>query len=327
MTHVTFRMRRLVRVVPLLLVIAAMPVTAADRLRVVATTVQITAPLVVATVYPLYEFAREVAGDRAEVALLVPPGVEPHDWEPAPQDIARLQKARLFIYNGAGFEPWVDKLRKDLAAKGTVMVRTTEKVALLKAGADHGHGSKPAKPGHAHRDPVDPHVWLDPVRAQAQVEAIRAGLARVDPTNATIYDTRAQAYKAKLAALDLSYQAGLKSCARKEVVTTHAAFTYLTRRYGLTQLAIHGLAPDAEPSPADLARLVQIAKDKRVTHIFFETLVSSKLAETLAREVGAQTLVLNPVEGLTREQQAAGLSYLTLMEDNLRHLRTALDCR
>jgi zinc transport system substrate-binding protein len=288
-------------------------------------------PLVVATVYPLYEFTREVAGDRAEVSLLVPPGVEPHDWEPAPQDIARLQQARLFIYNGAGFEPWVDKLRKDLTAKGTVLVRTTEKVALLKAGAQpgagHGHGREPAKPGHGHGDPLDPHVWLDPGRAQTQVEAIRAGLARVDPANATAYGTRAQAYRAKLADLDARYQAGLKACARKEVVTTHAAFGYLTRRYGLTQLAIHGLAPDAEPSPADLAQLVKIAKDKRVTHIFFETLVSSKLAETLAREVGAQTLVLNPVEGLTREQQAAGLSYLTLMEDNLRNLRTALACR
>jgi zinc transport system substrate-binding protein len=174
---------------------------------------------------------------------------------------------------------------------------------------------------------VDPHVRLDPVRAQDQVEAIRAGLARVDPANAAIYGARAQAYTAKLAALDRAYQAGLGSCARKEVVTTHAAFAYLTRRYGLTQLAIHGLAPDAEPSPADLARLVQIAKDRRVTHVFFETLVNSKLAETLAREVGARTLVLNPVEGLTREQQAAGLSYLSLMEENLRQLRTALDCR
>jgi zinc transport system substrate-binding protein len=293
----------------------------------VATPVHANRPLVVATVYPLYEFARELAGDRAEVALLVPPGVEPHDWEPAPQDIARLQKARLFVYNGAGFEPWVDKLRKEVTARGTVIVRTTEKVALLKAGGEHEHGAGAAKPGVGHRDAVDPHVWLDPVRAQAQVEAIRAGLARVDPANAAIYGARAQAYTAKLAALDRAYQAGLGSCARKEVVTTHAAFAYLTRRYGLTQLAIHGLAPDAEPSPADLARLVQIAKDRRVTHVFFETLVNSKLAETLAREVGARTLVLNPVEGLTREQQAAGLSYLSLMEENLRQLRTALDCR
>jgi zinc transport system substrate-binding protein len=284
-------------------------------------------PLVVATIYPLYEFAREVVGERAEVTLLVPPGVEPHDWEPAPQDIIRLQKARLFIYNGAGFEPWVDKLRKDLTARGTVLVRTTEKVALLKAAPEGGHGHEPAKPGHGHREVMDPHVWLDPVRAQAQVEAVRAALARVDPANAPTYGARAQAYRVKLEELDARYRAGLKTCARKEVVTTHLAFAYLTRRYGLTQLAVHGIAPDAEPSPADLARLVKIAKDKRVTHVFFETLVSSKLAETLAREVGAQTLVLNPVEGLTREQQAAGVSYLTLMDDNLRHLRIALGCQ
>jgi zinc transport system substrate-binding protein len=294
---------------------------------VVGTPAHADKPLVVATFYPLYEFARQVAADRAEVVALVPTGVEPHDWEPTPQDIVQLQKARLFVYNGAGLEPWVDKLRKEILGKGTVVVRTTEKVALLKAEAERGHGDEAAKKGHAHKDELDPHVWLDPLRAQAQVEAIRAGLAKVDPANAPTYAAHAQAYKAKLTALHAAYQTGLKSCARKEVVVSHAAFGYLTRRYGLTQLAIHGVAPDAEPSPADLANLAKLAKQKRVQYIFFETLVSSKLAETLAREVGAQTLVLNPVEGLTREQQAAGMSYVSLMEDNLRHLRKALDCR
>jgi zinc transport system substrate-binding protein len=281
-------------------------------------------PLVVASFYPLYEFTRQVAGDRADVTVLVPPGVEPHDWEPSPQDIGQLQKAKLFVYNGAGLEPWVDKLRKDVVPKGTLAVRTTERVALLKAADDHG--PKDAK-GHAHRDEVDPHVWLDPLRAQTQVEAIRAGLARVDPANATAYAANAEAYRAKLGALHATFQAGLRQCARKDVVTSHAAFAYLTRRYGLTQVPIHGLAPESEPSPAELADLVKVAKQRNVKYIFFETLVSSKLAETLAREVGARTLVLNPIEGLTREEQAAGQGYLSLMEANLKSLRTALDCK
>jgi zinc transport system substrate-binding protein len=270
------------------------PAAAADR------------PLVVASVYPLYEFARAVAGDRAEVVALVPPGVEPHDWEPAPQDVVRIHKAKLFVYNGAGLEPWVEKLSRELGARGTLSVRATERVPLRGA---------------------DPHVWLDPLRAQTQVESIRAGLTRIDPAATAAYAAQGQAYLARLAALDARFTEGLRRCARRDVVTTHAAFGYLTARYGLTQVPIQGLAPEAEPSPADLVRLVKLARERNVRYVFFETLVSAKLAETLAREVGAKTLVLNPIEGLTREEQAAGKTYLSLMEDNLRNLRTALDCQ
>lgn len=279
-------------------------------------------PLVVASFYPLYEFSKQVAGDRAEVVTLVPVGVEPHDWEPSPQDVVRMQKAKLFVYNGAGLEPWVEKLLRDAKAKGVVAVRTTERVALL-TGESHGHD--PAQKGGAHA--VDPHVWLDPVRAQTQVEAIRAGLAKVDPANAATYASNAQAYRSKLAALDAAFASGLKQCARREVVTTHAAFSYMARRYGLTQISISGLEPDSEPSPADLAALVKQVKERKVRYVFFETLVSPKLAETLAREVGAKTLILNPIEGLTKEEQAAGKNYVSVMEENLRNLRTALDCK
>jgi zinc transport system substrate-binding protein len=284
-------------------------------------------PLVVSTFYPLYEFTRQVAGEHAEVVSLVPSGIEPHDWEPAPQDLVRLQRARVFVYNGAGLEPWADRLLPELKKRGAVTVRTTEGMALARGGeAGHGHEHEEAK-GRAAPAAVDPHVWLDPVRAQAQVEAIRGGLAKADPGHAAAYAANAQAYKAKLAALHQAFAAGLKQCARRDVVTTHAAFGYLTRRYGLHQLAIHGLAPEAEPSPGALAELVRVAKQKKVTHVFFETLVSAKLAETLAREIGARTLVLNPIEGLTPEEQAASKTYLGLMQENLENLRTALDCK
>jgi zinc transport system substrate-binding protein len=174
---------------------------------------------------------------------------------------------------------------------------------------------------------MDPHVWLDPVRAQAQVEAIRAGLAKIDPPNAAVYAANAQAYRAKLTALDAAFASGLKQCARREFVTTHSAFSYPARRYGLTQIPIQGVDREAEPSPADLAALVKQVKDRKIQYVFFETLVSPKLAETLAREVGAKTLVLNPIEGLTKEEQAAGKAYIALMEENLRNLRTALECQ
>ena len=310
--------RTVAALVVLAVLIVACPPAGADK------------PLVVASFYPLYEFSRQVAGDHAEVVSLVPMGVEPHDWEPSPPDVVRVQKAKLFVYNGAGLEPWVEKLLRDAKARGTVVVRATERVALIsgdRPGHEHKHAPKPGASSKGDKHAVDPHVWLDPVRAQAQVEAIRAGLAKVDPPNAPAYATNAQAYRTKLAALDAAFASGLKQCARREFVTTHSAFTYPARRYGLTQIPIQGVERESEPSPADLAALVKQVKERKVQYVFFETLVSPKLAETLAREIGAKTLVLNPIEGLTKEEQAAGKTYVSLMEENLRNLRTALDCQ
>src|SRR3970282_581281 len=154
-----------------------------------------TKPLVVASVFPLYEFARQVAGDRAKVVSLVPSGVEPHDWEPSPQDIAQVRRARLFVYNGAGFEPWALKLQADLAGKATTVISATAGLPLQTG---------------------DPHVWLDPVLAQSQVETIRAALALADPSGAAVYADNAREFSAKLAGLNDRFEAGLRDCARRE---------------------------------------------------------------------------------------------------------------
>ena len=274
-------------------------------------------PLVVASFYPMYEFSRQVAGDRAEVVSLVPPGVEPHDWEPSPQKLVEVQRARLLVYNGAGFEPWVDKLLHDVTGKKIIVIETTRGLDLIRA----------SETGAVASGGGDPHVWLDPVLAQSQVEAIRAGLAQGDPANTAAYDDHARAFRARLAALDAAFQAGLRDCEHRDIVVSHAAFAYLARRYRLTQVAVMGLAPESEPSPAELAAIANLARRRKVTYIFFETLVSSRLAETLAREIGAKTLVLNPIEGLTKEEAAAGKGYVDLMEANLQSLRTGLGCR
>jgi zinc transport system substrate-binding protein len=273
--------------------------------------------LVVTSFYPLYEFTRQVAGPAARVVSLVPPGVEPHDWEPSPQDLTLIREARLFVYNGAGLEPWVSRLEDARASSGPVMVRATEGIPLLTASQSGDHG-EPAP---------DPHVWLDPVLAQSMVETIRAALVRADPAHAATYAENARGFTAKLQALHEAFRAGLEDCARTEIVTSHAAFGYLARRYGLTVVPVMGLAPESEPTPAQLASIVRFAREKKVKYIFFETLVGPKLAETLAREVGAQILVFNPVEGLTPEEEAAGRGYVALMEENLKNLRLALDCR
>jgi zinc transport system substrate-binding protein len=263
-------------------------------------------PLVVASFFPMYEFARQVAGDRAQVVSLVPTGVEPHDWEPSPQDITQVRRARLFVYNGAGLEPWAEKVKAEVDGKTTAVVSATAGISL--AGGD-------------------PHVWLDPTLARIEVETIRAALTRLDPGGAEVYTAQAKAFAAKLDALDDRFAAGLRSCARREVVVSHAAFGYLTRRYRLEQVPVMGLAPEAEPSPAALAAIVRLARQRKVETVFFEPLVSRRLADTLAREVGARILVLNPIEGLTREEAAAGKGYLDLMAANLPNLREGLGCR
>ena len=269
-----------------------------------------TKPLVVATIYPLWEFARQVAGDRAEVVSLVPAGVEPHDWEPAPRDVSQVRRAAVFVHTGTNLDGWAEKLLADLTERRGVVVNARGGLGVLTMGGI-----------------TDPHVWLDPTLARVQVLAIAGGLEQADPAGRAVYSDNAKAFVARLDALDLELAAGLAECARREVVTSHAAFAYLARRYRLTQVPVMGISPEAEPSPADLAAIVRTARRLKVTHVFYETLVSPRLAETLSRELGATPLPLNPIEGVSPAEAAAGIGYLELMRANLANLRTALGCR
>lgn len=263
---------------------------------------------VVATIYPLAEFARRIAGAPVKVHTLIPPGVEAHDYEPTPKDVAGLARARLFIYNGAGFEPWAERLLPQLP-EGTQRVNATEGLPLVRT--DGG---------------VDPHVWLDPVLAQEQVERILAALVRADPARRFRYEANAAALRAELAALDAAYRQGLQACRRKEFITAHAAFGYLARRYGLRVIAVSGLAPEAEPSASRVKEIVQQARRAGIRVVFVEPLGERRVAETIAREVGGTTAVLDPLEGLTVAAQRAGKNYFTVMHENLDQLAQGLDC-
>jgi len=254
------------------------------------------------------------SGDR--VVSLVPPGVEPHDWEPSAQDVARVRQARLLVYNGAGLDPWATKLLDSSANSRPAAVRATDGIVLLMS--SRGADASPAP---------DPHVWLDPVLAQSMVETIRDALVRIDPDQAALYAENAKGFMLQLQGVHEAFQAGLRHCERREVVASHAAFAYLAKRYGLAVIPVTGLAPESEPTPARLASIVRFARDRKVKYIFFETLVDPRLAQTLAREIGAQTLPFNPIEGVTPDEQAGGKGYVALMEENLKNLRTALDCR
>jgi len=291
--------------------VVAVPMLLGLTLRAEAQTAKLR---VMGAFYPLYEWAHQVGNERIEGANLVRAGAEPHEYDPSPGDIRRIHSMDIVIDLGAGFQPGLDRVLKGIRGGKPIRLTVTEGMTL-KATA----GSE--KDGRA-----DMHVWLDPVLSQQAVKRIAAVLAQADPSGRTIYEANAEAYVKKLEALDQEFRAGLATCQRKEVITSHAAFAYLLERYGLRQYAIRGLSPNTEPSPRQLARLATLAKERGIKTIYYETLVSPKIAETLAREVGAKTLVLNPIEGLTTAEQRAGKDYLVLMRENLANLRIGQDC-
>jgi zinc transport system substrate-binding protein len=282
---------------------------------------------VVANFYPLAEALQRVGGDRVEVANLTPPGAEPHDIEITSDDVDEIEDADLVVYLGGGFQPGVEKVAEgrsgptvDIATKVPLEAGDHEAIEAEEAG-----GEAHAEEGDEHGD-VDPHFWLDPTLIRAAVDAIAAELASLSPADEAAFAANAAAYGAELTALDAEFTAGLTGCARTEIVTAHAAFYYLAHRYGLEQLAITGLSPDSEPDPQRLDELADLVEREGVTTIFSETLVSAEIAETLARETGATTAVLNPLEGLTDEQLDAGETYLSVQRENLAALQSALDC-
>ena len=259
---------------------------------------------VVAAFYPLAWVAAEVGGPRVHVVDLTPPGAEPHDLELTPGDVRAIGDADLVLYLGDGFQPSVEK-----AVEG----RRGPSLDLL-AGQKLHLG--PTEGGSS--EAVDPHVWLDPTRLATMATAVGRELDR---------EAAAAALAARLRALDRQMKTGLATCRRHEIVTSHAAFGYLAARYGLQQIALTGLSPEVEPSPKDLERVIQEVEKSGATTVFFETLVSSRLAETIAREAGVRTATLDPLEGLTPDEAAAGDDYLSVMRANLATLRKALGCR
>lgn len=283
------------------------------------------APDVVATFYPLAWMAGRIAGDDLAVATLVPAGVEPHDWEPTPREVERTSRAKVLVVNGAGLEPWAEGLAREVERKGGRAVAATEGLALRAAVA---HDERGEEAGHAAEagEPVDPHAWIDPVLAQAMAANVLEALQAADPANTSAHAARGAALRADLGALDARYRAGLANCTKRDILTTHAAFGYLADRYGFQQHAIAGLSPEAEPTPAAVQEAVELARRLNLSYIFFESLVSPRVAEAIAREAGAHTLLLNPLEGLTPDDVAAGRDYLGLAGQNLANLRIALGC-
>jgi zinc transport system substrate-binding protein len=279
------------------------------------------APRVVAAFYPFVFVAGRVGGGDVVVESLTKPGAEPHDLELTPQQAATVSSADLLVYL-RGFQPAVD------AAVDQDGPRAALEVGTVDAGTPAAQPRRRHPPNGPAADTPDgdgdPHVWLDPVRLAAVTTRVGEQLAARDPQHADGYRARAATLAGELAALDREYSAGLRVCDRRVIVTSHAAFGHLAARYDLDQVAISGLSPEAEPSPARVAQVQRIVREEGVTTVFFETLVSPKVAETIAAEAGARTAVLDPIEGVAAGSNA---DYLSLMRANLAALRSALSCR
>ncbi|WP_034483423.1 metal ABC transporter substrate-binding protein [Actinomadura oligospora] len=269
---------------------------------------------VVASFYPMAWLAERIGGDTVKVETLTKPGAEPHDLELTPRQIADVQSADLTLYI-KGVQPAVDDA-VDKRAKH----KSFDAVTAVKTLPAHDLGEEE---GHDHAD-YDPHVWVDPGRMAAIAKGVGDHLATADPDHAADYRTRTDALVKQISALDTAFQDGLKTCKRRTIVTSHAAFGYLADHYGLTQVPIAGVDPNAEPSPKRLAQLTDQVRSSGATTVFTETLVSPKVADALAREAGGvKTAVLDPVEGV---KPGSSDDYLSILRHDLDILRPALEC-
>lgn len=308
---------------------------------------------IITSFYPLYEIVHQIGGDRVNVRNLVPAGVEPHDFEPSTQDLISLHKADLVIYNGSGFEPWTEKIIPELQKNNVQVLNQSELVIphLLisdKSTAEEEHNEEHESEEHededeehktSHREDdlheeshehssglTDPHFWLDPNLYLEQIQGISRQMIELDPANQSYYEENTQRYLTEIKTLDQQFSEGLEKCNNRTIITSHAAFAYLAKRYNLEMVPITGMNPEGEPSPKALSEHVKLIKSKSITAVFTETLINPKIAEVLAQETGAKVFVLNPLEGLTPRELSERKNYTSIMRENLENLRKGLQC-
>jgi zinc transport system substrate-binding protein len=278
---------------------------------------------VVTSFYPLQYATQRVLGSTGTATNLTKPGAEPHDLELTPKDVATVRQAKLVVYL-KGLQPEVDQAVSSQALDRAFDVSDPADLSLTftPVGEGESHESHESHSGEA--GSRDPHFWLDPIRLAAVGDALAARLGKLDPGQASAFTANAAALHKDLQALDAEYRTGLKACACTDLVTSHNAFGYLAQRYGLTQIGISGLTPDQEPNATHLAEVAALVKTHHVRTIYYETLVSPKIAEAVAAETGARTAVLDPIEGLTDQSQ--GEDYLQVMRSNLKSIRSGQPC-
>jgi zinc transport system substrate-binding protein len=327
----------------LLVAVAALVISCGDTRPAGTSAGQAGKVKVIATLFPLYDFARTIGQDRVEVSLLLPPGVEAHSFEPKPSDIVKISGTDLFIYTGKFMEPWVDQVLKGITNPNVRVIDASAGISLLTEESEaHEHeaghknweagdkGGQRDEEGGVHRHShagVDPHIWLDLANAAKIVDTITTGLVQFDPAHREPYVRNGEEYKKKLAALDARFMTELSRCPKREVIHGgHFTFGYLARRYNLTYIAALGFTPDSQPSPRQLAALAKQIKSHGLKYVFYEELMEPRVAETLSRETGAALLMLHGAHNVSKGELERGVSFLSIMEQNLANLKVGLQC-
>ena len=274
---------------------------------------------IVTTLFPLYDFAKKIGRDKVDVSLLLPPGVEPHTFEPKPTDIVRINEADIFVFTGKFMEPWAEDIIKGVVNKNLIVVDASKGTRMIPAVFHDEH--EPA-------GSLDPHIWLDFDNAKIMVNNIQEALAAKAPADKAFFKQKADEYNKRLIELDTAFRKTLDTCRSREIVYGgHYAFGYLAKRYGLRYFAAQGVSPDAEPTAKDMVQLVEQIKKNNIKYVFYEELTSPKIAETIARETGAKLLLLNAAHNLSKDQFERGVSFIEILNADLENLKIGLECR
>jgi zinc transport system substrate-binding protein len=263
--------------------------------------------IVVSSIFPIDEFVKKVGGDMIESSLIIPAGIEPHDFDPTISQIQTISSADVLVYNGLGIENWLTKIE-----------------SAHKIDASNGlNGSYSDKRNMT----LDPHVWMDPLLAKKQVENIRDGLILIDPNNKDTYNSNAKSFLADLDELDKTIRTQFESCKKKDFISFHNSFSYFAKRNGLTQHSISESGPEAEVTSTRLAEIIKVVKNLNLEVIYSEELMDPRYAVVIAQEIpNSKVLVLSPIEGLTKNEQNAGIRYIDKMHENIRNLYLGLEC-
>ncbi len=293
--------------------------------------------VIITTLFPTYDFAKNIGGDKVDASLLLPPGVEAHSFEPKPSDVTRINQANIFVYTGEFMEPWAHDIIEGANKKVRIVDASTGIKLSVDNGHDHDHNHETeehkdeehyAEEEHHHvHNGVDPHIWLDFDNAIQMASNIEKALEEIDPKNKAYYQDNLNKYQQSLLELDDTYKESLSNCQTKTIVYGgHYAFGYLAKKYGLEYEAAQGFSPDAEPTAKDMISLIEQIKKNNIKYIFYEELSSPKIAETLAKETSAKMLLLNGAHNLSKEDYEKNTSYLTIMKENLANLKIGLIC-
>ncbi|AKS39327.1 adhesin [Anoxybacillus gonensis] len=290
-------------------------------------------PLIIyTTVYPLQDFTEKIGGKHVQVESVYPPGVDVHTYEPTAKTMQQIAEADAFIYIGQGMEGFVDRITKTLEHERVKFVAATENMELLSAndthGDEHAHENEDEhahenEDEHAHGD-VDPHVWLDPIYSIEMAETIKQTLVELKPEAKDDFEQNFASLKQQLEQLDQQFQQLMKEAKRKDILVAHAAYGYWEKRYGLKQISVTGLSPTNEPSQKQLTSIIKQAKEHNIQYIFFEQNVTSKIAEVVKNEIGADVLILHNLEARTNDDIANNKDYFAIMHDNISALKKAL---